>query len=367
MKTISLFKFLSKKNTVIILLIWLISQSLLLFKFGITDTHEAARFIQNGRILLAEQKLGEYQLFYSFYLLIIAISLFFTKSIIPIVFLQLSLNLVSTILFYKICNKLVSKNNSLWATLLMIIFYPLQQWNFYIYTESIFISEIIILLYLLLFLNFDKSLSYIWLGIIYTVTFFTRPPAVYLAIPILLFLGMNYKLFDKTKLAATMFIILIFGLIGKSFQYHYYINSFMKKVVHENWIIGGYSGINIISLPDNFCAYHCEIISKRFIYYFGLIRPYYSKIHNIYLASFNPIYLFAAIGIFNRSNFPRKINFFIILVIAAFSTGTLLTFINWHGRFIAPIIPLIIIMAAIGYQKVSDKYFHKSDNLPDHN
>ncbi len=357
LQVMHIFNFASKKPIIVIFISWFVFQLLLFLMFGITETHEAERFINNASILLNDHQLGEFQLFYSFYISIIAIDLFFTKSLLPIIFLQLSLNLFSTLLFFRILKRLLNNNIALWTTIIMIVSYPLQQWNFYIYSESIFISELIIILYLLLNLSYQKVISFLLLALVYIITFFTRPSAVYLTIPVLIFFIINYKMYNRNKLSALLFFLIVTMLAALSFRYNYfYLKEFTSEALDKNWIIYGYENIKISGKSENTLLYFFEIISKRFIYYFGMIRPYYSKIHNILLLLYSfIIYFLAVIGIFNFTGFKRSINIFILLVIAAFSLATILTFINWHGRFIAPIIPFILIMAAIGYHIIERK------------
>lgn len=353
----SIFRKINKKPLVSLSAIWIIVQFSIFMLNGINTDNEAIRYIQNGTKILAEHRIIAGHLFYSFYSLLIAINLFFTKSFIPIVILQLGLNALATISFYKVAKSLTTKNIALLVSIILIIFYPIQQWNFYLYTESIFISEIIILLYLFLNLDFNKRISFVYVSSLFIVTFFTRPSGVYLSIPVLAFVILNYKLLLKNKILSSLFIIIILVLISKSYLYNSHsLNQLTNKAIHKSWIIYGYDKIGISSNPDDRFKYISEIVFKRFIYYFGMIRPYFGRIHNITLVLFYPIYLFAIFGIIAKTNSKRKIKLIILLIIAAFTTGSILTFINWHGRFIAPIIPLILILAAIGIDKTKKRF-----------
>jgi hypothetical protein len=144
--------------------------------------------------------------------------------------------------------------------------------------------------------------------------------------------------------------------MAKSYSFNAnYLIRLANEAIQKTWIIYGYDQIEINSNPENQLMYFSEIVYKRSLYYFGMIRPYFGKMHNIVLMLFYPLYLFAIYGAFLKTKTPRKIKVFVIFVIGAFSGASILTFINWHGRFIAPIIPLILILAAIGVEKIVEQ------------
>ncbi len=342
------------KNPIsIILFFWAIIQILLLMQYGIFDKIEALKYIIDANTILHEHRINEFRLFYSFYSSLVALSLFLSKSFILIIGIQYLLNGLATVLFYKILVRLTSLKTAFWASIVLIMSYPVQQWNSYIYTESIFTSGIIILIYLLLFLNFEKLKSAFYISLVFISLFFIRPSGVYLSIPLLVFVFINTNLFNKNKLALVYLTIVILALLFKSYTfYQQHLQDYTQEALSNLWVIFGYNKIAISASPDNYPQYILEILFKRFLYYFGMIRPYYGLTHNLYLMSYYPLYAFAVVGIFSKHKMPRNIKLVIILIVLTFSIVSIFTFINWHNRFIAPIIPLILIMSAIGFESV---------------
>jgi hypothetical protein len=99
---------------------------------------------------------------------------------------------------------------------------------------------------------------------------------------------------------------------------------------------------------------------RRLIAFFGLIRPYYSNMHNLLLIiSFYPIYIFASFSI--RHTYRRARRFFILSVslIITFALSVMLTCDDWHSRFIMPVMPLIFIYAGMGATNLYNAVFKR--------
>src|SRR5690606_35533187 len=98
---------------------------------------------------------------YIFYLPVILLVYFFRLIEIPfdyIVIFQVFLSGVSLYFFYKLGEGISNKEIGFYSAILLILFYPLQIWNFYLYTDSIFISMTIIFTYIVYYYR-DKGIN----------------------------------------------------------------------------------------------------------------------------------------------------------------------------------------------------------------
>jgi len=151
-----------------------------------------------------------------------------------------------------------------------------------------------------------------------------------------------------------LLVVLIIVTINLFFNqdnlsFHYYLAD------SKHWIIGGYDSV-IIDYSNNSILYNIKLFTLRIIYYFSNWRPFFSLNHNlIIIFSLVPIYLLALIGIFNTNTEHRRFNIFIFITIFIFTGFIMLTFVNWHGRFLAVLLPAIIIVSGYGVDYFIEK------------
>jgi len=92
-----------------------------------------------------------------------------------------------------------------------------------------------------------------------------------------------------------------------------------------------------------------QLLALRFIAFWGLVRSYYSSVHNLVLQLFfYPLYFFAVI----KTRSLAKINFYFTLyclgILSVFTISVMLTCDEWSNRFIMPVIPIVILLASYG-------------------
>ena len=83
------------------------------------------------------------------YIIYIAIFKYFKLDLTYVVLSQILLTFTSSICIYKITKKITSQSISIFVLSLYLFYFPLQMWNFYILTETIFICLIIFIIYFL--------------------------------------------------------------------------------------------------------------------------------------------------------------------------------------------------------------------------
>jgi hypothetical protein len=302
------------------------------------------------------------------YIFYIAIFQYFKLDLTIVILSQILFSFISSLCIFKITKKFSSHTGGVFALSLYLFYFPLQKWNFYILTETLFICLIIFIVYLFIF--FKKKYLYL---LIFLIIFYMilRPHGIIL-IPCLV-LSLLVYLYSHNKLK--LFYLMIIGLLIFAFPILYLLNGYIKNenVINSlisNVIIWGYdnksdhlefknSNINndlmslLIFYKDNFYLSTVAFFKKIFFFYFS-IRPFYSDFHNYYITLLNLIYWPTAIlGLFklyNKNNIGITLIYFLIIFFT-FAIG--LTWVDWDGRFFHYILPLIFILSGIGFHNMS--------------
>jgi len=100
---------------------------------------------------------------------------------------------------------------------------------------------------------------------------------------------------------------------------------------------------------------YTKLLLLRFIFFWGQVRPYYSAIHNFAIfLYFIPVYGAALYGIKRLSYCP--VNVFMWLVAILQTMMSLVIAVDWDNRFLVPLMPFIVIFAAVGFHSLYAKF-----------
>jgi hypothetical protein len=331
----------------------------LYFHFGFVTDFEGLKYQSDADLIISSFELNPQRLFYSFYPFIIAIFLKLNIGIKGVMFFQLFVNAIATFRFYQIADKIFAqKGIATIITLFLILSFQVQMWNFHLYTESLFISGIIIYSYYLLNRSLNKMKNVLMLSFLFVILSFLRPTGVLLAIPTALYLFLHKANQDKLNRKIGVWILMVVLIVYANLQFSTgQFFSFVQKAYANSWVIWGYDGFDNMNSLSSISGF-IELVAYRKLYYFSMLRPYYSGSHNLLEMSFYPIYLLAIIGLIPFWKNNRKDFTFVFSTIFIISVFSILTFINWHGRFIAPILPFFILISGFGIQ-----FFLKKNNF----
>jgi len=346
-----LFDVLTNYNYVLISLVWFIMQSILYFHFGFVTDLEGLKYQSDASLFISSFESNPQRLFYSFYPFIIAIFLKLNIGLKGVLFFQLFVNTIATFRFYQIADKIfVQKRIATVITLLLILSFQIQMWNFHLYTESLFISGIIIYSYYLLNRSLSNTKNILMLSFLFVVLSFLRPTGVLLAIPTAVYLFSHRANEGKMNRKIGIWFLMVALIVYANLQFSTgQFFSFVQKAYANSWVIWGYDGFENINSLSSISGF-IELLAYRKLYYFSMVRPYYSDSHNLLEMSFYPIYVLAIIGFIPFWKNNRKVFAFVFSTIVIISVFSILTFINWHGRFIAPILPFFILISGFGIQ-----------------
>ena len=283
-----------------LILIWLVVQISLLIIFGININLEAEKYTTAAIYLAKNGNLPEPK--YIFYSLPIVTIYLFNQiglSYLGVVLFQILLNGAATVLLYSLTNGITGKSEVARITcLLYIIFLPLQTWNVYLYTESIFFSLTIVFAYLL-FKFPPNSIKNFFIALpVLILLITTRPFGLLFILPFVIYA----IIISKERFHKILLIISILALGSFLFLINYAFKGggdmdAMKPFKEEHIICflanPNPQKIDVIETnkPIYDIAYYIyhnplhfgKLIGKRLFSFFNLTRPYYSNYHNIYL------------------------------------------------------------------------------------
>ncbi len=277
---------------------------------------------------------------------------------------QLALSLGALWAFYKILQHLGLSPKILFIGSLLYATCPfVQSWNVYLYTDAWFSHGVVILLYFLVCVKSASSRSFLIIAGLLLFLSFSRPLG-FLLNPI----AISFYLFVGGKKNISQIAILLFGFVILTIGVVYFMKTgtdfyYTNHNLEQNIICGLKSNLNqyeTIPYETGMNPYlyllknpelTIRLFAGRLFKSLWMTRPYFSKSHNLFIImSMLLYYLPAIIGLlfsFTKGKYryyPFAISILILLV------PNMLLCADWHNRFMAPILPFILIFSALGLQ-----------------
>lgn len=363
--------FIKKKGLILLIIFWLLVQAFLLITQGINTGGESINKIQEAENLISGKGLSSK----SDYLYLTEIFLIFLKlkahaGYGAVIAIQLILNLSALIYFYKFLNSFYSsKILSFTGCLILLACFPYQIYNTFLYTESIFFSLSLIYSCYLLQL---KKLSLPNIFILFLFLFLlciTRPSGIFfMAATIVYLFFFISKTINPVVKAAVFITVSCFALfilnylmasgggidILLPFKDERVIcgiptlsyNADIKTVQNGNSLYG-----LIYYVTHNFSQFSRLALLKSKAF-FGLVRPYYSYGHNVFLVIY--FYTLYALIILNIIKINKKLPVAFIYFIALtviYWLSVVFSCDEWHNRFFITLTPFFIIPALYLFNK----------------
>ncbi len=353
-------------NIWIIACCWLAVNVFLYATMGTKYAIDTTRFDTEAAAWLKGQFEPSYHFWYAGYIFILAISKLFFQSIYPSIVFQCALSLCATVSFYKGLSRIL-KNESIAciAALLTILYMPVQQWNLCLLTESVFIS--LVLLFIRAYSIEKDKTKWICMFLISLTAASVRPNGGMLLITCLVFFLVTYSNEKNKKLIyaiSLLFSIVFFLILNYSTEvfYQFLFNSFEKGEIicgYSGWVvsvkntsISNSSAGSITKITQLFLAHPLEITQLglyRFAALWSDVRLYYSTLHNLFTALFLSIaYISAIIGFIQYRNTYAGLAKITLLYAGGNSLLIMITYADWDGRFLAPLLPVVFIWSALG-------------------
>ncbi|MFM6926269.1 MAG: hypothetical protein ACKOU7_12260 [Ferruginibacter sp.] len=370
--------FLNKKIAAVGLAYFLIS-AFLLFKLGIQLDGEAEKFIDNANRIISGQGLfnGVFGYFYIVYTLLVALFIKLSVNLVLVGILQIGLSFFAALCLYKLLvNTLANTKLAFLFFIIYLLCYPIQKWNFFLYSESVHTSLLVIGMYCYHNWSINKKRSSLAVSLLILILiFFSRPVGLLFLVSLLfvliLWLYKNKKMLQFYLLSAVS-IASVVVILNSPYTAFVNPDSIRRMEIicqvpeiknpaeyKEYNREGLYKAFTVIKDEIGFGTFFKNGI-KKLGYFFGMYRSYYSWQNNLLLICFTVFYPVALIGIFSkpeRSFYYTRV--FSMIYLSFTAVGIFFTCDEWSNRFISAAFPFILILAAGGISKA----FKKNDSV----
>ncbi len=357
------------KNIIIVAVIYFLASAFILYNYGIQLGGEAEKYIDNAHRILNGDELrnGFFGFFYVLYSLLVAFFVKFSINLIAVAVVQVVLSFFAGLLFYKLLLATLENKTIAFVFFIAYLFcYPVQRWNFYLYSESLHNSLLVIGLYFFhRWLNQAKFIRLLSLSTLLLLILFSRPTGLiflmtFFAI-LIAWLHHNKKRFAFYTVTGIA-VVTIIAVLNSPLTAFVNPDSLKRmEIICQVPEVNGnapYEEFNRQGLFKAFRVIKNEVGVGNFFrngfaklgYFFGMYRPYYSWQNNLLLLCYTLLYPFALIGIFSKQGrLFRYIKWFAIAYLSITAVAIFFTCDDWANRFISPVFPFILVLAAAGF------------------
>lgn len=362
----------TKATKAILFLLWLLLNTFFLLHKGIYIHGESDTYIYEARVFLATGApgSGNYWL-YMIQILLIAFCMKFHVGYFLVVLVQLLFNGIAAAFFYKTIQYIFDSSRTTFiATLLLLANYFYQEFNTYLYTESLFYSFTLILS---CYLIHTRTLTIKRLSVITAmllITCITRPTGLLFVPPVFLYLFLVFfkKMAAWKKLAlltglAILFLVVLNLALGSGGELDFMLPFRDERIICDVPTLPSF--LPIKTAPNGNSLYgllyyithnttqFLKMAGLRSVAFWGLYRDYYSTLHNTYLiVFFGALHLMTLTSLVYWVRNNPNILCYLLSAIALTWFTVMLTCDNWDNRFYLTISPFLIILATPTLQKL---------------
>lgn len=347
-------------------LVFILVQLLLFFRFGIVTENEAAKYVKQGNLLYETGDFSDSKyIFYLPVILLVYLTRLLGVGYWLVVLIQVLLAWAAMICFFRLASRITNTVSAMVGSLALMLFLPLQSWNFYLYTDSIFISLVTIYLFVIFRyggrgLRGDLTVIFFLLMLQ-----FVRPHGFLLIPPTVI-----YFLVRKQSQASRL-RGLTFSIFALTAMYFFLKLAFtgggdmdaMKPFLEEHIICfvplkpeGAQLDVIQTDNPVYDLLYYAihnklhflKLMMLKLYSFFKLTRPFYSGLHNVLLLIFAiPLYFFSIRGLFRLNQKYKNFFLFLLAFLILYPLGATFQCDDWHSRFTMVIIPALLLLATL--------------------
>lgn len=336
--------------------------------WGIGTGLEAEKYTSAAEQLITGDGLPEKKyLFYLPIILLIAISKLLHLPLVTVVLVQMALSAWAQFSFNRMIFRTAGSRVAFLGSLLLLFAIPFQQWNLFLYSDSLFLS--LSLLFVTLLYRARSKLSFkteLFTLLFLILLICTRPNGILLIFP---YLGSQITRISKWKWRLLFAMVCFAGLAMAIAVVNYiyrngndmdvlrpyieeHIICFVPTKVDTAQIAVARTGSPVgdlsqyaIDYPANFF----KMIGLRLLSFFDLSRSYYSTMNNLYLVVLmSLIYTFALPGFRKYRQIFGVASSYIGILLISHPLLIGLQCDDWHSRFTMTIFPYIAMLAAGG-------------------
>lgn len=349
----------------ILLILWLLLNTFFLLHRGIYLEQESAKYINQAHLLLSTGK-PESNNFYLYFIqiLLLAFCIKFHLGFISAVLIQLFFNLVSTAFFYKTLIYIFNDTRIAFAgTILLLSNYYYQEFNTFLYTESLFYSFVLILSCYIIHIRTLNTKKLLVVAGMLAIICITRPTGLLFLPPTFLYLFLvffrNMATWKKLSLLAGIAVVFLFFLnlaLGSGGELDFMLPFRDERIICGLPTLPGFIPIKetangnslygLVYYVTHNTSQFLNVSARKSVAFWGLYRHDYSTRHNIYLiAFFGILYLMALASLGHWYRHNRDILCYLVSGMALNWFTVMLTCDDWHNRFYLTISPFLIILA----------------------
>jgi len=354
--------------------LFLIVQTALFIKIGVFTGLEAEKYVTQGNLLYDNGRLSDIKyIFYLPVILLVYLCRLLGTSYHLIVVIQILLSGFSLFCFYKLGRNIGNTTIAFYSSALLILFIPLQLWNFYLYSDSIFISLTIIYTYVVYRYGSKGVPGTLAILSLLVLLLFCRPHGLLFIPPTIIFLlfrkQSKKELLTSTGLClallTSMYILLNTAFTGGEDM------DAMKPFIEEHIICfvpmkpaGAALDVIRTASPVNDIFYYIfhnpihfvRMTTLKLLSFFNMTRSYYSTSHNILLSIFFiPVYVCGILGFMRFIKPISNFTLFLVSLLILYPLGATFQCDDWHSRFTMVVFPYFILLACIGFASIFGK------------
>ena len=363
------------RKEIILFVAWLSINLFILAHRGIYLQGESAKYIHQAHVFLETGRMESTQFWLYFTeIALIACCIKLKLSFYVAIFVQLLLSLAAMLAFYRTTSALFQNKITAFAgTLLLIFTYPYQEFNSFLYTESIFYSMTVLLSCYIVRIETLTAKKLLVLTLLLVIVCFTRPTGILFLPPAFLYIFLVFfrkmSPIKKTALLTALclgFLFLLNKAVGSGGELDFMLPFRDERIICGVPTLPGFLPIQTSTNGNSLfgLAYYIlhnpaqfiRLAALRTLAFFGLFRSYYSAVHNLYLiVYFYCIHLAALLSIpYWIRRQPFALSYFATAIVMTWVT-VIMTCDDWHNRFYLTISPLLIILALPTVQKLLKK------------
>lgn len=362
------------KNEIILAFCWLSVQGILFYQYGIQTDFEARKYIEQADILINTGTVSSPNFWlYSTQIFLIAAAKKIQAGLISVVIIQWLFNLLTTWCLYKFTVRISGKITGLIITLLFIFNFPLQTFNSFLQTESLFHSLTILFSCYLLSLSRLTWRNFTYIFLFLALISFTRPtgllwfPCSFLYLFFRFFRGFSFLVKIGITVAASVgFLFFLNSALGSGGELDFMLPFRDERIICGVPTLPYFTDIKISDNPNSvfgllyYITHNFDQFARlawlRSKAFFGLYRSYYSSGHNIYLAAyFFPMYLLALFSLRKWISHNKHLLLYCLSLIGITWISVIITCDDWHNRFFLSVVPYIYILSIPAVKSITGK------------
>jgi hypothetical protein len=368
-------------------LVWLGVQLYLCQQYGVKIVPDSrARFIPYASAI-AEQgyfALG-HDIRYVGYTLFLAVFLKWDLSFHYVVLAQVLLSGIAAVVFFRLTEKISRSTLCAFVATFLFVGWPdIQYWNFYLLTESLFTSLLLISFYLLL--RAKKGKDYALLGMTVLLTMLVRPNGFILLVAIAGYYSPYYWTWMKkaNKLVLALLLLAFSGfcllLLNQLVSSFYLVETYARgEIIYGSTEYALHPPADL-SLPSQYNAplvklasfiwnhplFFLQLSLLKGLFFIVYAKPYFSWLHILsIILTVYPLYFFTVKAFFNPL-IRQPAHLFASLLIILQTLIIMLTVEDWDCRFTAPLLPFVFMYGMAGlFMKVKERQEKQKLRSPD--